>query len=142
MGNYFEYKSSQKAILNHEISLYRKFCRTVLVEKSVEITEEELAGYNLARADDDKDYRFRKMLYGPCLVGSFLMFDSFVTIPNTANNKVRGIWNLVVGLPVAAAFSLVLVFHKEQLKSHQYAFQLCGKYGVDLGPDEISSDDQ
>eukprot|EP00359_Climacostomum_virens_P011396 CAMPEP_0204917696 /NCGR_PEP_ID=MMETSP1397-20131031/15319_1 /ASSEMBLY_ACC=CAM_ASM_000891 /TAXON_ID=49980 /ORGANISM="Climacostomum Climacostomum virens, Strain Stock W-24" /LENGTH=124 /DNA_ID=CAMNT_0052090613 /DNA_START=261 /DNA_END=632 /DNA_ORIENTATION=- len=124
MGNYFEYKNSQKAMLTHELQLFYKFHRVVFEEKTLAITDEEMKAYQECRLADDKDYRRRKIMYGPSLLGGFILFDAYITIPNTKNNIGRGFFNLVVGLPVSAVFSMLLLFHKEQLESHKYAFKL------------------
>lgn len=136
MGNYSDYKKSQKDLLTHELLLYRKFHKLVFEEKTLQLTEEELRVFQECRQEDDRDYKLRKILYGPSVVGGLFLFDNVVSIPYTKNNFVRGVWNLVIGLPVAASFSVFLVFYKEQIKSHQYAFRLCGKYGVDVDQDD------
>ena len=69
-----------------------------------------------------------------------LLFDNIVVIPATRTNFVRGTWNLLLGIPFVSIVTTGVVFYREKFESHDYAFELCDKYGIYLSEEEKNID--
>lgn len=140
MSGYLSQKAEQYRELVIQQKLFEKFCISVFASEEITLEPSELSYFQDLREEEAKDFKWRRLTFWPLLVCGMLFFDSTIVLPVTRTNFVRGIWNLVLGIPFVTIVTSGVVFYREKFESHEYAFELCEKYGIHLSDEERNID--
>jgi hypothetical protein len=132
--------NERKALLDNlfnEKKIVSKVSSAMYDERNTGITSEERVQFETLREQEREDYVWRRNLFFPVWVAGILLVDTLYVIPQTKTNRGRFFVHLLVAVPLITIATTGAVFKQQKnFPSHDYAADLCKKYGLDLDEDD------